>query len=337
MQIDQNISLKPFNTFGINVEAHRFLRIAELNTLQKTLRSGMFTEYFVLSGGSNLLLTRPVEELVLYMDVQGREILQEDEKSITIRIMCGENWHDLVLWTLNQGYGGLENLALIPGRAGTAPVQNIGAYGVELKDVLKGLEAVEMSTGELVYFDAASCKLGYRESIFKKEARGKYIIWSIDLHLSKTGHVLKTDYGDIRSKLNEAGVSQPKPMDVAQAIIGIRKAKLPDPAVLGNSGSFFKNPVIPREKFESLKVKFPEIPGYPQDSEFVKIPAGWLIEKLGYKGYRIGDAGVHEIQSLVLVNYGDATGKEILNLAQEIQAAVFDNFSVKIEPEVNIY
>lgn len=337
MRVEQNVSLKPFNTFGLGVKAHHFLRITDLGTLQETLRCGIFSEYFLLSGGSNVLLTRPVEELVLFMDAQGREILQEDEKSITIRVMCGENWHDLVMWTLKKGFGGLENLALIPGRTGTAPVQNIGAYGVELKDNLIGLEAVEISSGELVYFDADTCKLGYRDSIFKKEMRGKYVIWSVDLKLSKAGHILKTDYGDIRTKLAEAGIDKPQPLDVANAVISIRQQKLPDPAKLGNSGSFFKNPVISSKEFQSLKNKFPEIPGYPQHSDTVKIPAGWLIEKLGYKGYRKGDAGVHQNQSLVLVNYGKATGTEILELAQEIQGAVWNYFSINIEPEVNIY
>lgn len=336
MQVEHNISLKAHNTFGIEVEAKRFLRITNLQVLQEALASFTTENFLILSGGSNMLFTSPVSDLVLYLDAKGRTIEKESEKSVTVRAMCGENWHDLVRWTLDLGYGGLENLALIPGKAGTAPVQNIGAYGVEIKDVLAGLEAVEIATGKLRYFTNAECQFGYRDSIFKQSQKGKYIIWSIDLLLTKTQHTLKTEYGDIQRKLQEAGIKEIHPVDVARAVIEIRQSKLPDPKKIGNSGSFFKNPVIPEWQFLRLQKTHPDLPGYPQNGRNIKIPAGWLIEKLGYKGYRKGDAGIHEKQALVLVNYGNATGMELLQLAEEIQQKVKTHFDIHIEPEVNI-
>jgi UDP-N-acetylmuramate dehydrogenase len=336
MQIEHNISLKAYNTFGIEVEAKRFLRITNLNELQEVLASFSSEKFLLLSGGSNMLFTTQVSDLVLYLDVKGRTIEKDSENSVTVRAMCGENWHDLVQWTLDLGYGGLENLALIPGKAGTAPVQNIGAYGVEIKDVLLGLEAIEIATGKLRYFTNAECQFGYRDSIFKQSQKGKYIIWSIDLLLTKNQHTLKTEYGDIQRKIEQAGITEIHPIDVARAVIEIRQSKLPDPKKIGNSGSFFKNPVIPESQFLRLQKEHQDLPGFVQNGGDIKIPAGWLIEKLGYKGYRNGDAGIHEKQALVLVNYGNATGMDILQLAKEIQQKVKARFDIHIEPEVNI-
>ena len=336
MHIEDNVSLKPYNTFGIEVTADRFLRVTDMAILQEALNSFSPKDFFLLSGGSNVLFTSPFSGLVLYLDVKGRTIISESENAVTVRAMCGENWHDLVLWSIDMGFGGIENLALIPGKAGTAPVQNIGAYGVELKDILLGLEAVEISTGKIRYFSNAECNFGYRDSIFKQAEKGNYVIWSIDLALSKTSHQIKTEYGDIQRELKQEGITRAEPYDVARAVIHIRQSKLPDPKKIGNSGSFFKNPIIPLTQFQHLKNTYPDLPGYPQTEEQIKVPAGWLIEKLGYKGCRRGDAGVHEKQALVLVNYGKATGMEILELAREIQEGVRTCFGILIEPEVNI-
>lgn len=336
MTIERNVSLKSYNTFGIDVPASHFVRITDLPTLREALRTPGLPAPFVLSGGSNILLTQPLEALVLFMDTRGREIVSEAGDTAVVRAMAGENWHDLVLWTLEQGLGGLENLALIPGRAGTAPVQNIGAYGVEIKDVLVGLEAVEIATGALRVFDREACRFGYRDSVFKQAEKGRYIIWSIDLRLTRAVHQIQTGYGDIARELESTGVSDPGPAEVAEAVMAIRRRKLPDPAELGNSGSFFKNPVVAEAHFARIREAFPDLPGYPQADGGVKVPAGWLIEQLGFKGIRRGDAGVHRNQALVLVNYGSASGQEILALANEIRQAVRERFSIEIEPEVNI-
>lgn len=336
MRIERNVSLKAYNTFGIDVPASHFIRITDLDSLREALKAPGLPAPFVLSGGSNLLLTKPLQALVLHMDTRGREIVSESPEKVVLRAMAGENWHELVLWTLEQGYGGLENLALIPGKAGTAPIQNIGAYGVELRDVLRGLEAVEIASGNLVYFDREACRFGYRDSLFKQTEKGRYIIWSVDLELTRSGHRIRTGYGDIARELQAAGVQNPSPSEVAQAVMAIRRRKLPDPAQLGNSGSFFKNPVIAESHYKRLQKAFPDLPGYPQGEAGVKVPAGWLIEQLGFKGVRRGDAGVHRNQALVLVNYGSASGQEILALANEIRQAVRERFSIEIEPEVNI-
>ncbi len=336
MDIERNVSLKGYNTFGIDVPASHFIRVDSLETFRQAIAEPGLPPPFILSGGSNLLLTSPLEACVLYMDTTGKEVLEQDDESVTLRVMAGENWHELVLWTLEQGYGGLENLSLIPGKTGTAPIQNIGAYGVEIRDVLVELEAVDIQTGESRVFSNAACRFGYRDSIFKRGLKGKYAIWSVTLRLTRSGHQIKTDYGDIAGWLEREGIEAPGPSDVARAVIAIRKSKLPDPAELGNSGSFFKNPVIGKAQFKNLRTRFPQMPGYPQDNGEVKVPAGWLIDSLGYKGYRQGDAGVHKKQALVLVNYGDATGEEILALARKIQQVVWDAYEIRIEPEVNI-
>lgn len=336
MRIEHNISLRPYNTFGIEAAASHFVPVQELQTLKWALERKDLPPPFILSGGSNILLGGDLEALVLYIDNKGKQVIWEDEDRVHLEIAGGESWHGLVLWCLEQGYGGLENLSLIPGKVGTAPIQNIGAYGVELKDVFHSCSAVALEDGSLQEFDKAACAFGYRDSIFKQDAKGKYVIWSVTLELTKKRHQLRTDYGAITAELSAQGVHNPGPREISNAVIAIRQRKLPDPAELGNSGSFFKNPVVSQRKYAELQTQFPEIPGYPQTDNTVKVPAGWLIEKLGFKGTRRGDAGVHKNQALVLVNYGEATGAQVYALAMEIQEAVRKNFGIELNPEVNI-
>ena len=336
MNIQENISLKPYNTFGIDAKAKYFVEITGLAQLQKVLELKAYPERFIISGGSNLLLTKDIDALVIYINLKGKTIVEEDESTVEIKAMAGENWHELVLWTLEKGYGGLENLSLIPGNTGTAPIQNIGAYGVELKDVFVSCAAMEIATGELVSFDLPACEFGYRDSIFKRKAKNKYIITSVNLKLTKRNHVLNTGYGAIEAELKEKGIVYPTMRDISNAVIAIRQSKLPDPNILGNSGSFFKNPVISKKKLDKILKRYPKAPHYDTGKDTYKVPAGWLIEQCGFKGKRFGDAGVHEKQALVLVNYGSATGKELLELASRIQREVSEKFGIAIEPEVNI-
>ena len=336
MEIEEQVSLRPYNTFGISARASHFVKVEDLDTLRNALKRDDLPAPFILSGGSNILLKGDLDALVLYLDTRGKEVIWEDDDKVRLKVMGGEPWHPLVLWTLDQGYGGLENLSLIPGKTGTAPIQNIGAYGVELKDVFVSCEAIRLSDGSLNVFDKQACNFGYRDSIFKGPEKGRYLIWSVTFELTKRHHRIRTSYGAIDSELKAMGIQDPGPGDISQAVIAIRSRKLPDPAKLGNSGSFFKNPVISGEKYEALKKDFTDMPGYPNPSGGVKVPAGWLIEKLGLKGIRRGDAGVHRNQALVLVNYGEATGSEILSLSRAIQQAVSDEFGIHLEPEVNI-
>lgn len=336
MEISENISLKPYNTFGVDVKARRFLSVSSNEELKQVLRKHYGSELFILGGGSNMLLTRDIEKTVVRIGMLGKNILSQNGETVVIRAMAGENWHQLVLWTLENGFGGLENLSLIPGNVGTAPIQNIGAYGVELKDVFLSCQAINVQTLEDKTFDRENCAFGYRDSVFKNQLKGKFIITSIDLRLSKTDHKLQTGYGAINTWLEQHQVNQPGIRDVSDAVIAIRQAKLPDPRRLGNSGSFFKNPVVPRQELKRLQTQFPEIPFYPLDKDQVKIPAGWLIDQAGLKGYRKGNAGVHQHQALVLVNFGEATGEEILELAREVQERIHRKFSIALEPEVNI-
>ncbi len=283
-----------------------------------------------------MLLTKDIDALVMHIKLKGISIVEEDDNTVEVKAMAGENWHELVMWTLEKGYGGLENLSLIPGNVGTAPIQNIGAYGVELKDVFVSCAAMDVHTGELVGFDREDCEFGYRDSIFKNEAKDKYIITSVVLKLTKKNHVLQTGYGSIENELKNKGIVHPTIRDISDAVIAIRKSKLPDPKEIGNCGSFFKNPVISKKTFEKFIKKNPSAPFYEVDDNEFKIPAGWLIEQCGFKGKRFADAGVHEKQALVLVNHGNATGKEILYLAKKIQEEVQKTFKIKIQPEVNI-
>ena len=334
MNIQENISLKEYNTFGIDVNAKRFVSITSVYQLQQLIKEEK--DIFLISGGSNMLLTKDIETLVVHINFKGISIDQQNHNDVYITVNAGENWHEFVLWCVSLNYGGLENLSLIPGNVGTCPIQNIGAYGVEVKDTITKVEAIEIKTGKLVSFSAEECQFGYRNSIFKNKAKGKYILTSVSFKLTKNNHKLNTSYGAIESELSSKGITNPTIKDISDAVITIRQSKLPDPKEIGNSGSFFKNPVISKEHFEKLQKNYPNIPSYVISDTEIKVPAGWLIEQSGFKGKRFGNYGVHEKQALVLVNYGDASGKEIYELAQKIQLTIKDTFDINLEIEVNI-
>lgn len=334
MVIKKNISLKAYNTFGIDVKASRFVSIASLYELKQLLNSEK--DFFLISGGSNLLLTRDIERLVVHINIQGISIDHEEENTVDLTVNAGENWHEFVLWCISENYGGLENLSLIPGNVGTSPIQNIGAYGVEVKDCITKVEALEIATNKLVSFSKEACNFGYRNSIFKNEVKGKYILTSVSFRLTTKNHQLTTSYGAIENELAVQKIKIPTLKNISDAIIRIRKSKLPDPKEIGNSGSFFKNPVISKKQFLRLQKENPSIPNYPVSETEIKVPAGWLVEQSGFKGKRFGDAGVHEKQALVLVNYGSATGIEIFQLAEKIQQTVFKKFEIALEIEVNV-
>lgn len=336
MEILHDQPLKTYNTFGIAVKAKHFCEINSIEDLKTALSMDEYPEKFILSGGSNMLLTSDLDCLVLHINLKGIEIVSEEGNEVIIKVMAGENWHQMVLWTLEQDYGGLENMSLIPGNTGTAPIQNIGAYGVELKDTFVSCEALNIATLEIEMFDKQACHFGYRDSFFKNEGKNKYIIISVNFRLTKENHLLNTSYGAIASELKNNGIDHPTIKDVSKAVVTIRQSKLPDPKLLGNSGSFFKNPVIGKAAFENFSRAHPEAPYYTVSDTEYKIPAGWLIEQCGYKGKRFGDAGVHKNQALVLVNYDSATGQEILELANRIIASVKEKFGITISPEVNI-
>tara|TARA_R110000737_G_scaffold9893_1_gene25657 strand:+ start:2469 stop:3485 length:1017 start_codon:yes stop_codon:yes gene_type:complete len=336
MDIRKDISLKKYNTFGIDAKAKFFCEINSIADLKKALSLQGYPTLFVLGGGSNMLITKDLENLVLHINLKGIEVISENKDEAIIKVSAGENWHKMVLWTLDHDYGGLENLSLIPGNTGTAPIQNIGAYGVELKDTFVSCDAMEIATQELKTFTKEECQFGYRDSYFKNEGLGKYIITSVSFKLTKRNHKLNVDYGAIVSELQNSGITNPSIKDVSNAVIAIRKSKLPDPKELGNSGSFFKNPVVDKQQFDNFTKMNPTAPFYKVTENEFKIPAGWLIEQCGYKGKRFGDAGVHKNQALVLVNYGDASGAEIIDLAENIIDSVSQRFGIVISPEVNI-
>lgn len=337
MKILRDISLKPYNTFGIDVNARKFVEITTVDELRELLKNIYASELFILGGGSNMLLTKDVEETVVHINLKGKDIIEETEEEVVVKAMAGENWHQFVLYCIERNFGGIENLSLIPGNVGTTPIQNIGAYGVEIKDRFESCTALDLQTLELRTFSKEDCNFGYRDSIFKNEAKGKYIIVSVSFRLVKKGHKLNTSYGSIDTFLEEKGIKEPGIKNVSDAVIEIRQSKLPDPHKLGNSGSFFKNPVVSMKTFTELQKQYPEMPFYILEDERVKIPAGWLIDRAGLKGYREGDAGVHKKQALVLVNYGNATGQEILSLSKKIQDKIYEMFNIEITPEVNIY
>ena len=332
MKIQQNISLKPYNTFGIHTNAKRFITVNSIKDLKEIIAAEK--SVFLLGGGSNILLTGDVEKLVIHLNTKGIIVNDFDENEVLVTAEAGENWHELVLWCVSQNYGGLENLSLIPGNVGTSPIQNIGAYGVEIKDVFQQLEAIDIETGKTRIFTNADCDFGYRNSVFKNELKGKFIILNVTFKLTKKNHNINISYGAIKDLLTDK--ENPSINEIADAVIAIRQSKLPDPKEIGNSGSFFKNPVISSDLFKELSEQHPEIPHYRISENEIKIPAGWLIEQCGFKGKRFGDAGVHEKQALVLVNYNNATGKEIYDLAQKIQQKVMETFKISLEIEVNI-
>lgn len=336
MEIHKNFSLKEFNTFGIDAKAKFFVQINSIEELQEILGNDSYPDKFILGGGSNMLLTSDIDALVIHIDLKGIEIISQNKDTVEIRVMAGENWHEMILWALEHNFGGLENMSLIPGNTGTAPIQNIGAYGVELKDVFVCCEAIRRSDQELVCFTKEECQFGYRDSFFKKAGKNKYVITSVNLKLSKRNHNINRSYGAINEVFQKNNITKPNIKNVSEAVITIRNSKLPNPNELGNSGSFFKNPIVNKEKFETFIKNHPQAPFYKISEQEYKIPAGWLIEQSGFKGKRFGDAGVHKKQALVLVNYGNATGSEILDLAYRIIKDVESNFGITIQPEVNI-
>lgn len=336
MHIEENKSLKQYNTFGIDSNARYFISVTKRNELKKVLNSTIHDNKFILGGGSNLLLTKDIEGLVIHIDLKGIKILKENKEHVYLQVMAGENWHELVNYCLENNFGGIENLSLIPGNVGSAPIQNIGAYGVELKDVFDSCLAISTSDLTEREFSKEECQFGYRKSIFKNKEKGNYIIIQLTLKLTKNNHKKKVNYGDIQKLLIENNIENPSLKDISETIIKIRQSKLPDPKVLGNSGSFFKNPIVNLTVFKKFIIQYPKAPFYKISDTNIKIPAGWLIEKAGFKGERIGDAGVHDKQALVLVNHGEASGEEILELAKKIQKKVEDLFGIAIEPEVNI-
>ncbi|MCL8006758.1 UDP-N-acetylmuramate dehydrogenase [Gelidibacter japonicus] len=336
MNIQENISLKPYNTFGLDARAKYFVTVKSIQALKEAVSLDNYPEKFILGGGSNMLLTKNLDCLVVHLALKGIEVIDEDDDNVLVKAYAGENWHQFVLWCLDQNYGGIENLSLIPGNVGTAPIQNIGAYGVELKDVFESCDALNISTKKIETFSKDACQFGYRESVFKQEKKHSHIIISTTLKLSKRQHQLHTEYGAITNELEAMGITDPTIQDISKAVISIRESKLPNPKEIGNSGSFFKNPVISNSQFEKLKINFPDIPSYVVSTKEVKIPAGWLIEKAGFKGKTFNNYGVHKKQALVLVNYGDAKGSDILKLATLIQKTIDRIFGISIETEVNI-
>lgn len=336
MQIQHNISLKPYNTFGIDVKAKQFISVTTITDLKSIYSERREVSKFILGGGSNMLLTKDIEALVLHINLKGKHIISQTEGYAYVKANAGENWHEFVLWTLDNNFGGLENLSLIPGNVGTSPIQNIGAYGVELKDTFYSCDVLNLDTLEIETFKNSDCKFDYRNSIFKQEAKGKYIILSVIFKLTTNNHVLHTNYGAIASELEQMQISKPTIQDVSKAVISIRKSKLPDPNDIGNSGSFFKNPMICKDAFVKLQENFPNVPHYVVSEDEVKVPAGWLIETAGFKGKSFGNYGVHKKQALVLVNYGGASGHDILELSKLIQHTILRLFDITIEAEVNI-
>ena len=317
--------------------AKHFVEVNSVDDLITIFSSETFPQKFILGGGSNMLLTQDIDALVVHLDLKGKTILEQTETEVLVKCQAGENWHEFVLWTLEKDFGGLENLSLNPGNVGTSPIQNIGAYGVELKDTLLRCETIKLEDRKTYIFSNKDCKFGYRNSIFKEEAKGKYIITKVIFELTKKEHVLHTKYGAIENALQNEGITSPTIKDISEAVIKIRKSKLPDPSQIGNSGSFFKNPIINTNHFMKLKEGYPNIPSYKIDNEHIKIPAGWLIENAGWKGFIDGAIGVHKKQALVLVNYGQGLGSEIYNLSEQIIQDVQLRYGIGLEREVNIY
>ena len=336
LNIEQQKSLKQYNTFGLDVKADYFTSVNSIEELITLLHDNQFksTPKMFLGGGSNVLLTKDYSGLVIHNCLKGIEVVKQDQEFVFVKVASGEVWHEFVLYCIERGFGGVENMSLIPGSVGASPMQNIGAYGVEMKDVFFELEALNLTTLQIEKFNNSDCKFGYRESIFKNEKKGQYFIASVTFRLNLNPHV-NTTYGAIQQQLSAMNVGTPTIKNVSDAVIAIRSSKLPDPKVLGNSGSFFKNPEISSDEYERLKMEFPNVVAYPTTNGF-KLAAGWLIEQCGWKGKVVGNCGAHKDQALVLVNYGDATGDEIYQLAMSIQQSVFEKFQVKIIPEVNI-
>ncbi|QOI97936.1 MAG: UDP-N-acetylmuramate dehydrogenase [Flammeovirgaceae bacterium] len=338
IQIREEVDLQPYNTFGISEPARYFVILTAEDDLRQLLIQPVYQNnpVLLLGGGSNLLFTKPFSGLVIHVALQGIRTEHETENHVLITAAAGENWHNLVMFCVDNNFGGIENLSLIPGTVGAAPIQNIGAYGVELKDVLDRVDGIEVETGQHRSFTKQECRFGYRDSIFKQELKGKFFISSITLRLTKKNHVLRTDYGALQDTLKQLQITHPTIRSVSDAVISIRSSKLPDPKQLGNAGSFFKNPEVHESTYVELKKSYPNVPGYKTENQRVKIPAAWLIEQCGWKGKRQGNVGVHAQQALVLVNFGGAKGAEVLQLASEIQSSVKAKFGIELQAEVNI-
>jgi len=338
MEFQRNINLLPYNTFKIQASASLFVEINNVAEAQALFRSDEFKNnpHLILGGGSNILLTKDFQGLVIKNNIKGIEIVGENENQVLVRAGAGVGWHDLVMFCVDRNFGGIENLSLIPGTSGAAPMQNIGAYGVEIKDVIVSVEAIEMKSGLVRTFSNGECAFGYRESIFKQDLKNQYFISSITLSLTTKQHRINTSYGAITDVLKRDNITEPGIREVSNAVIEIRRSKLPDPAIIGNAGSFFKNPAIEREQYDSLKEKYPSIPFFPYENARVKVPAGWLIEQCGWKGKTFENIGVHKHQALVLVNYGGGKGDAIWQLAMKIQESVLQTFGIKLQPEVNV-
>lgn len=334
MQTEFQVSLQPYNTFGIDASANQLITLEtadDLMNLGKELQDGL-----VIGGGSNILLTKPRYETVLINKIRGMEIVEEKDDTVNIAVGSGENWHKLVLWTLSHHYGGLENLSLIPGTVGAAPIQNIGAYGVEINDVIVGLDYFQYEESAEYFIPTDECQFNYRDSIFKNEWKDQGLITRVYLRLTKHNHIVNTEYKALKQYLHGEGTTDPTIHQVSQAVISIRQSKLPDWRKIGNAGSFFKNPVVTRAFYENLKTAFPNVPSFPVDEDQVKIPAAWLIEQAGFKGIKMERVGSYKFQPLVLVNYGGATGADVLRLMEKIQTEVDRLFGIFLTPEVTI-
>lgn len=338
MQIRENISLRPYNTFGIEAVAKYFTAFRNIEELQELLSNAKLktqTNKLILGGGSNILLTKDFDGLVLKNEIAGIDVVREDDAHVYVKAGAGENWHKLVMYCVENGYAGMENLSLIPGNVGASPMQNIGAYGVEVKDVFHELEAWHIDESVIKKFSAEECAFGYRESVFKREYKNQFVIGSVTFRLRRQP-VFNTSYGAIQAELDKIGIEELSIEAVSQAVVNIRTSKLPDPAGVGNAGSFFKNPKVENDHFVKLQNAFPQMPQFPFDATHVKVPAAWLIEQCGWKGFRRGDAGCYPKQALVLVNYGRATGDEIFKLSEEIVQSVKEKFAIELEREVNV-
>jgi len=335
MQIQENFSLKPFNSFGINAKARWFSTFKSVSELNETLNLKLKTQNFILGGGSNILFINDFDGLILKNEIKGIEKIKEDNEHVYVRVGAGENWHRFVLLCIKNNWAGVENLSLIPGNVGASPMQNIGAYGVEIKEVFQELKAFHLHEKTNYVFGLKDCHFGYRDSVFKNKYKDQFVILDVTYRLNKIP-TYNTRYGAVEQELEKMGVKELSIAAISQAVINIRSSKLPDPAVIGNAGSFFKNPSIPDEKFQYLKSQFQHIIGYKNLDGTIKLAAAWLIEQCGWKGFRRGDAGCHEKQPLVLVNYGNATGKEIYDLSEEIKLSVKEQFGIELEREVNL-
>jgi UDP-N-acetylmuramate dehydrogenase len=338
MVVKENVDLLPFNTFHISATARYFTSISTIREAQDLFKSDLFrnNRALILGGGSNLLLTKDFDGLVVKNELRGIEVISEDNDKIELKVGSGENWHEFVMYCVERNYGGVENLSLIPGTMGAAPMQNIGAYGVEVKDVIGNVEAIKLQNSDVDNFSNAECHFGYRESVFKHELKNKYFISSITLSLTKRNHRFNTSYGAIAEVLREKHNDEISVRTISDAVVYIRQTKLPDPKVIGNAGSFFKNPTIDKNLFDRLKEKHPGIPFFPGENGLIKVPAAWLIEQCGWKGKTYDNIGVHKLQALVLVNYGGGEGGKIWELAMNIQSSVREKFGIALHPEVNV-